>query len=147
MVSGIGVQRTEQRDVPRGLDLSEEPPVSHTALPDPSAFMVKTFGSTIRDLSFNRLPTVIQKAKAAIPDDDVVGFFLCALYRPPRMTGLIFCNRISLLPPGLPAHTPPVVRRFHRNGYLVVEADTGGLFVVAHHYFENGAIRPFFEVH
>ncbi len=128
------------------LDLCEEPPVSHTALPDPSALMVKTFGSTIRDLTFNRLPTVIRKAKAAIPEDDVVGFLLCALYRPPRMTGLIFCNRMSLLPPGLPAHTPPVVRRFHRNGYLVVEADTGGLFVVAHHYFENGAIRPFFEV-
>jgi hypothetical protein len=36
--------------------------------------MIKTFGSTIRDLSFNRLPTVIQKAKAAIPDEDVVGF-------------------------------------------------------------------------
>ncbi|MBP1143152.1 hypothetical protein JOE33_000075 [Pseudomonas sp. PvP027] len=121
--------------------------MSNTALPDPSAFMIKTFGSTIRDLSFNRLPTVIRKAKAAIPDEDVVGFLLCALYRPPRMTGLIFCNRISHLSPGLPAHTPPVVRRFHRNGYLVVEADTGGLFVVAHHYFENGAIRPFFEVH
>jgi len=121
--------------------------VNNPAFPDPSAFMIKTFGSTIRDLSFNRLPTVIQRAKAAISEDDVVGFLLCALYRPPRMTGLIFCNCMSLLPPGLPAHTPPVVRRFHRNGYLVVEADTGGLFVVAHQYFENGAIRPFFEVH
>lgn len=141
------MQRTEQRGVPRDLDLCEESPVSDTALPDHSAFMVKTFGSTIRDLTFNRLPTVIQKAKTAIPDEDVVGFLLCALYRPPRMTGLIFCNRMSLLPPGLPAHTPPVVKRFHRNGYLVVEADTGGLFVVAHHYFENGAVRPFFEVH
>ncbi|WP_122677843.1 MULTISPECIES: hypothetical protein [Pseudomonas] len=121
--------------------------MNNPAFPHPSAFMIKTFGSTIRDLSFNRLPTVIQRAKAAIPEDDVVGFLLCALYRPPRMTGLIFCNCMSLLPPGLPAHTPPVVRRFHRNGYLVVEADTGGLFVVAHQYFENGAIRPFFEVH
>lgn len=147
VVSGVGVQRTEQRDVPRDLDLCEEPPVSNTASPDPSAFMIKTFGSTIRDLSFNRLPTVIQKAKAAIPEDDVVGFLLRALYRPLRMTGLIFCNRLSLSPPGLPAHTPTVVRRFHRDGYLVVEADTGGWFVVAHHYFANGAIRPFFEVH
>jgi hypothetical protein len=68
VVFRIGVQRTEQRDVPRGLDLCEEPPVNNTALPDPSAFMIKTFGSTIRDLTFNRLPTVIQKAKAAIPE-------------------------------------------------------------------------------
>lgn len=55
MVSETGVQRTELRRVPRSLDLSEEPPVSNTASPDPSAFMIKTFGSTIRDLSFNRL--------------------------------------------------------------------------------------------
>lgn len=119
--------------------------MSNTALPDPWASMVKTFGSTIRDLTFNRLPTVIQKARVAIPEDDVVGFLLCALYRPPRMTVLIFCNRINLLPPDLPAHTSPVLRRIHRNGYLVVEADTGGLFVVAHYHFENGAIRPFLK--
>ena len=67
MISGIGVQRTEQRRLPKGL--CEEPLVSNTALPDPSAFMIKTFGSTIGDLTFNRLPTVIQKAKVAIPED------------------------------------------------------------------------------
>ena len=77
--------------------------MSNAALPDPSAFMDKTYGSTIGDLTFNRLPTVIQKAKVAIPEEDVVGYLLCALYRPPRITGLIFCNRVSLLPPGLPA--------------------------------------------
>lgn len=110
--------------MPRGLDLSEEPLVSNTASPDPPAFMVKTVGSTMRDLPFNRMPTVIQKAKAAIPEDDVMG-----------------------LPPRLPAHTPPLLRRFRRNGYLVVKADTGGLFVVARHYFENCAISPFFELH
>ncbi|SHM57671.1 hypothetical protein SAMN05216593_101606 [Pseudomonas asturiensis] len=43
---------SEQSSV-RDLDLCEEPPVSHTALPAPSALMVKTFGSTIRDLTFN----------------------------------------------------------------------------------------------
>ena len=67
MISGIGVQRTEQRRLPRGL--CEEPLVSKKALPDPSAFMIKTFGSTIRTFTFNGLPTVIQKAKAAIPED------------------------------------------------------------------------------
>lgn len=68
MVSGIGMQRTERRDLRRGQDLRGTP-VRNKALPDPSAFMIKTFGSTIRALTFNRLPTVIQKAKAAIPED------------------------------------------------------------------------------
>lgn len=59
------------------------------------------------------------------------------------MTGLIFCDRRHDLPQGLPARTPPVVRRFYQAGYLVVEAKTGGLYVVAHWYVENGALRHF----
>ena len=112
-----------------------------------ASYLVKTFGASLKDLRFNRLPTAIQEAKARLPDDDIVGFFLCALDRPPRMSGLMFCDERHALPPGLPAHTPPVVRRFYREGYLVVEANTGGLYVVAHWYFENGAVRPFFEMH
>lgn len=110
--------------MPRGLDLCEEPLVSNTASPDPPAFMITTVGSTMRDLPFIGMPTVIQKAKAAIPEDDV-------MESPPRLL----------------AHTPPLRRRFHRNGFLVVKAGTGGLFVVAHHYFENCAISPLFELH
>ncbi|MFJ6826237.1 hypothetical protein ACIQRH_01380 [Pseudomonas sp. NPDC090964] len=53
--------------------------MNNTALPDPKAFMVKIFGSTIRDLTFDRLPTVIQKAKAAVPEDGVVVFFTRAV--------------------------------------------------------------------
>lgn len=97
LVSRSQCAATELRRVPRGLDLCEEPLVSNTASPDPPAFMIKIIGATMIDLLFNRMPTVIQKAKAAIPEDDVVG-----------------------LPPRLPAHTPPLLRRLHRNGYLVV---------------------------
>ncbi|WP_434120401.1 hypothetical protein [Pseudomonas fortuita] len=43
--------------------------------------------------------------------------------------------------------TPPVVERFYRGGYLIVRALGGGLYVVAHWYYENGALRPFYEVH
>ncbi|MBP1122083.1 hypothetical protein JOE34_003670 [Pseudomonas sp. PvP028] len=71
--------------------------MSNTASPDPPAFTIKTVGATMIDLPFNRMPTVIQKAKAALPEDDVMG-----------------------LTPRLPAHTSPLLRRFHRNGYLVV---------------------------
>lgn len=112
-----------------------------------ASYMIKSFGATLEGLTFNRLPTVIQIAKEAIPDDEIVGFLMCALYRPPRMTGLIFCDQRNLYPPGLPMHTPPIVRQFYQRGYLVVEATTGGLYVVAHHYFDNGALGPFFQVH
>ena len=110
-------------------------------------YMIKSFGAVLENLTLNRLPKAVMRAKAAIPDDEIVGFLLCAIDRPPSMTGLIFCDQRHRFPSGLPAHTPPVVRRFYRAGYLVVEANTGGLFVVAHWYAENGALRPFYEVH
>lgn len=37
-------------------------------------YLIKTFVATKTDVTFNRLPKVIQVAMEAIPDDDVVGF-------------------------------------------------------------------------
>lgn len=110
-------------------------------------YLIKTFGATKTDVTFNRLPKVIQVAREAISDDDVVGFLICALDKLPQMTGLIFCDHRHDFPEGLPMRTPPVVERFYREGYLVVRAQGGGLYVVAHWYYANGALRPFFEVH
>jgi hypothetical protein len=115
--------------------------------PSRSNYWIKTFGSSLADCRFHRLPTVIQKAKAAIPDDSIVGFLACALDRPPRMTGLIFCDRRRMFPEGLPAHTPPVLCRYEREGYLIVVVEGGGEYVVAHWYFQNGALGPLYELH
>lgn len=112
-----------------------------------ASYMIKTFGATKDDLKFNRLPHVIQTAKTLLPHDGIVGFFLCALERPPRMTGLIFCDHRNEFPQGLPAHTPPIMRRYYREGYLVVEASTGGLYVVAHWLYQNGEQGPFNVIH
>ncbi len=109
-------------------------------------YMIKTFGATVEDFRFSRLPMVVQKARAAIPDDDVGGFLICALERFPKMTGLMFCDHRKGLPRGLPAHTPPIVARHYREGYLVVETLGGGVFVVAQWYSQNGALGPFFSV-
>ncbi len=87
-------------------------PVGKKMNPDYASYMTKSFGATLEDLTFNRLPTVILRAKEAIPGDEIVGFLICALYRPPRMTGLIFCDQRHSFPPGLPMHTPPVVSQF-----------------------------------
>ncbi len=110
-------------------------------------FYVKNFGATIADNRFSKLPRVIEVAQAALAGEDIFGFFICALDRPPRMTGLLFLRDQHDLPPGLPAHTPPIVRRFKQAGYWIFEADTGDLFAVAHWYFQNGALAPFHVVH
>lgn len=111
-----------------------------------ASYLIKTFGGTLADVRFNRLPTVIQKAKLAIPSDEIVGFLACAIEISPRMTGLMFCDYRNSYPQGLPARTPPIRKRFEQAGYLVVEVTTGGLYVVAHWYFENGAIGPFYSL-
>ncbi len=111
-----------------------------------SRYMIKTYGATLADFRFSRLPTVILNARKAIPDYDIVGFLACALERPPRMTGLMFCDHRNRFPEGLPAHTPPIEKRYYRDGYLVVQAEGGGLYVIAHWWFENGAIGPFCSV-
>lgn len=114
--------------------------------PDYASYMIKTFGTTLADFRFSRLPTVIQKAREAINDYDIVGFPACALERPPRMSGLIFCDHLHQFPEGLPAHTPPIERRYYRDGYLIVQVEGGGLYVVAHWYYPNGALGPFYSV-
>lgn len=38
-------------------------------------YMVKSFGTGLEDLCFNRLPKAVIKAKAAIPGDEIVSFF------------------------------------------------------------------------
>lgn len=110
-------------------------------------YWIKTFGATSADVLFNRLPTVIQKAKAAISGADIDGFLMCALEKPPLMTGLIFCDPRQEFPEGLPVRTPPVVERFYREGYQVVMTQGGVQYVIAHWYYQNGALRPFIEVH
>ncbi len=57
-----------------------------------SIYWIQTFGATSADVRFNRLPTVIQKAKAAISGADIDGFLMCALEKPPLMTGLGFAT-------------------------------------------------------
>ena len=109
-------------------------------------YLIKTFGATLADCRFSRLPTVILKARQAIQDYDIVGFLACALERPPRITGLMFCDHRNSFPEGLPVRTPPIEKRFYRDGYLVVQVEGGGLYVVAHWWFQNGAIGPFYSV-
>jgi hypothetical protein len=115
-------------------------------LPDFANYSIKTFGASMADCQFHRLPRVIEAARRAIPDEKVVGFFACALEISPRMTGLIFCDNRHGFPEGLPAHTPPLKSRYRQAGYDVVVAQTGGHFVVAHWLYQNGARGPFYNV-
>ena len=112
----------------------------------PWAYWIKDFGADFSALTFNRWPRVIERARAVITDD-VVGFLLCALERPPRMTGLLFGDVINGLPDGLPIHTPPIESRYWRQGYEVVVAQDGGTFVIAHWPHENGELDRFDRVH
>lgn len=114
--------------------------------PGSASYGIKTFGAALADVQFSRLPTVILKAKKSIPDHDIVGFLACALERPPRMTGLMFCDYRNRFPEGLPAHTPRIEKRYCRDGYHIVQTEGGGLYVVAHWWFENGALGPFHSV-
>jgi hypothetical protein len=111
-----------------------------------ASYRIKTFGAGLEDFRFSKYPRVILKAKEAIPDPAIVGFLVCALERPPVMTGLIFCDHRHRFPEGLPAHIPPVERWFEYNGYSVVQTRGGGLYVIAHWLYENGAVGPFFSV-
>lgn len=61
--------------------------------------------------------------------------------------GLGFCDPRQEFPEGLPIRTPPVVDRFYREGYQVVVTQGGAQYVIAHWYNQNGALRPFIEVH
>ena len=108
---------------------------------------IKTYGADLSDFSFFKLPKVIEQARAAIADPDVVGYLLCALERSPRMTGLLFCDHVRAFSEGLPIHTQPIADRYKRDGYEVVIAADGGKYVVAHCLYENGALDRFDRVH
>ena len=110
------------------------------------AYWIKDFGADVSFLHFNRWPRVIARARAAITDD-VVGFLLCALERPARMTGLLFGDVINGLPDGLPIHTPPIESRYWTQGYEIVVAEDGGTYVIAHWLYENGELDRFDRVH
>ena len=110
-------------------------------------YWIKTYGAELSDFRLHRLPTVIERARAAIADPNVVGYLLCALERPPRMTGLLFCDHTGGFPEGLPIHTPAIADRCRRAGYEVVTTVDGGVYVVAHWLFENGALDRFDRVH
>jgi hypothetical protein len=63
------------------------------------------------------------------------------------MTGLLFCDHKRDFPEGLPIHTPPIAERYRREGFEVVTTVDGGVYVVAHWLFENGALDRFDRVH
>jgi hypothetical protein len=108
---------------------------------------IKTYGAELSDFRLYKLPKVIERARKAVADPDVVGYLLCALERPPRMTGLLFCDHARAFPEGLPIHTQPIADRHNRDGYEVVIAADGGKYVVAHWLYDNGALDRFDRVH
>jgi hypothetical protein len=110
-------------------------------------YWIKTYGAKLSDFRFHRYPAVIERARVAIADPDIVGYLLCALERPPKITGLLFCDPARRYPEGLPIHALPVVNRCQRAGYDVFTTIDGGIFVVAHWLFENGALDRFDRVH
>ncbi|WP_256585300.1 MULTISPECIES: hypothetical protein [unclassified Pseudomonas] len=110
-------------------------------------YWIKTFGAGLSDFRLHRLPAVVERARAAIDDPNVVGYLLCALERPPRMTGLLFCDHTRSFPEGLPIHTPAIADRYRLEGYEVVITIDGGMYVVAHWLHENGALDRFDRVH
>ena len=63
------------------------------------------------------------------------------------MTGLLFCDHARDYPEGLPIHTLPIAERYRREGFEVVTTVDGGVYVVAHWLFENGALDRFDRVH
>lgn len=61
--------------------------------------------------------------------------------------GIDVCAPRQEFPEGLPVRTPPVVEWFYREGYQVVMTQGGAQYVIAHWYYQNGALRPFIELH
>lgn len=110
-------------------------------------YWIKTYGAGLSDLRFHRYPRVIERAREAITDPDVAGYLLCALERPPKITGLLFYDPAKKYPEGLPIHALPVINRCRRAGYDLFTIIDGGIFVVAHWLHENGALDRFDRVH
>ncbi|AXI60025.1 hypothetical protein DLD99_05925 [Pseudomonas kribbensis] len=110
-------------------------------------YWIKTYGAKLSDLTFYRYPTVIENARHAVTDSDVVGYLLCAVESLPKITGLLFYDPARKHPDGLPLHALPVVERSHRSGYDVFTTIDGGALVVAHWWHENGALDRLDLVH
>lgn len=110
-------------------------------------YWIKTFGADRSNLQFHRLPTAVLKARQAFSGQSVVGFLICALERPPRLTGLLFCDETREYPDGLPIHTPTIAERRLNEGYDVFMDVKGGVYVVAHWLHDNGALDRFDRVH
>ncbi|WP_313629627.1 hypothetical protein [Pseudomonas sp.] len=110
-------------------------------------YWIKDFGADLSGLRFHRVPKVIARAREIMAGRDVEGFLICALDKPPQMTGLLFCDYARGLPEGLPIRTPPIRRRYRSSGYEMVVADDGGVYVIAHWLYENGALDRFDRVH
>lgn len=49
-------------------------------------------GGKLKDVTFNRLPSVINNARSRMPDEETVDFFLSAIEVPSKMAGLIFSD-------------------------------------------------------
>lgn len=110
-------------------------------------YWIKTFGADRSSLHFHRLPTAVAQAREVFADQSVRGFLICALVRPPRLTGLLFCDDTRDYPDGLPIHTPAIAERLVDKGHDVFLVEGGDMFVVAHWLHENGAIDRFDRVH
>jgi len=110
-------------------------------------YWIKTFGANLSDVTFYKLPTVIEQARSALHDPEIVGYLLCALERPPQMTGLLFCDHHGIFPEGMPIRTPPISERCTQAGYQVFTACDGGVYVIAHWLYQNGALDRFDRVH
>jgi hypothetical protein len=66
--------------------------------PKRTRFYIKSFGTTRADFHFNKLPEIVRKAQLDLAGEDVLGGFICALDRPPRMTGCCSCGIHPICP-------------------------------------------------
>ena len=68
--------------------------------PKRTRFYIKSFGITRADCQFSKLPKVVRKSQLDLAGEDILGFFIWALDRPPRMTGSLFLRDPSVSPFG-----------------------------------------------
>lgn len=94
-----------------------------------------------REVVFNRLPSAIDRALAAVSPEGVTGYLLCALERKRRVSGLLFCDQTGDRQDGSPIQTGVIEDRAWVEEYELIIA-TDGVYVVAHRSSENGAIDP-----
>lgn len=110
-------------------------------------YWIKTFGADKSTLRFHRLPTAVVQARENFAGEQVVGYLICALIRPPRLTGLLFCDDTNDYPDGLPIHTAPMATCYQEGNCSMVIVEGGDRYVVAHWLHENGEVDRFDRVH